>query len=127
MKNITSSSTCGTGLLQLQNNLSNSELDVAVVGKPEAGALFTPFLYLPTLYNLSLSLLHTHSHTVYCLLDSCSLNYKEIRMRWLSIYINVIVTDKRADKRVQHLNIYLHIENTYINLQIQKYDVNRHT
>ncbi|XP_023172013.2 protein scalloped isoform X1 [Drosophila hydei] len=36
MKNITSSSTCGTGLLQLQNNLSNSELDVAVVGKPEA-------------------------------------------------------------------------------------------
>lgn len=46
MKNITSSSTCGTGLLQLQNNLSNSELDVAVVGKPEAGALFTPFLFL---------------------------------------------------------------------------------
>jgi len=56
MKNITSSSTCGTGLLQLQNNLSNSELDVAVVGKPEAGALLSSSLTLSLSLSPSVSL-----------------------------------------------------------------------
>nr|ADR01753.1 mutant scalloped [Drosophila melanogaster] len=39
MKNITSSSTCSTGLLQLQNNLSCSELEVAE--KTEQQAVWT--------------------------------------------------------------------------------------
>lgn len=108
MKNITSSSTCGTGLLQLQNNLSNSELDVAVVGKPEAGALFTPSLslsfYLSTLHNLTL--------TLFTLTLLITKQYAHALA--LSICQPSIVTDKRAVKRAQHLYIYLHIENTYI-------------